>query len=154
MEFHRDIIPGTLPAKEDFTSLTAQQKLQALAHKYYSGILWEPKAGDYYTTSRADLELYQVVYADETVVKTKYCIGSDVVSEWPTYTFLKDFGEKRVFVPEWIFKLDESISPIDRQGEERKKLLYKKLNALRLEVDSSIVDDIKKTVDEIFGTNI
>lgn len=29
-----------------------------------------------------------------------------------------------------------------------KELLYKKLNALRLEVDSSIVDDIKKTVDD------
>jgi hypothetical protein len=31
-----------------------------------------------------------------------------------------------------------------------KELLYKKLNALRLEVDSSIVDDIKSTVDALF----
>lgn len=31
-----------------------------------------------------------------------------------------------------------------------KELLYKKLNALRLEVDSSIVDDIISTVDKIF----
>ncbi len=31
-----------------------------------------------------------------------------------------------------------------------KELLYKKLNALRLEVHSSIVDDIKSTVDAIF----
>jgi len=30
------------------------------------------------------------------------------------------------------------------------ELLYKKLNALRLEVDGSIVDDIKKTVDSLF----
>lgn len=33
-----------------------------------------------------------------------------------------------------------------------KELLYKKLNALRLEVDSSIVDDIKSTVDDIFNS--
>lgn len=32
-----------------------------------------------------------------------------------------------------------------------KELLYKKLNALRLEVDSSIVDDIKSTVDDLFS---
>lgn len=31
-----------------------------------------------------------------------------------------------------------------------KELLYKKLNCLRLEVDSSIVDDIKATVDDLF----
>ena len=32
-----------------------------------------------------------------------------------------------------------------------KDLLYKKLNALRLEVDSSIVDDIVSTVDDLFS---
>ena len=32
-----------------------------------------------------------------------------------------------------------------------KELLYKKLNALRLEVDSSIVDDIVSTVDDLFS---
>ena len=31
-----------------------------------------------------------------------------------------------------------------------KELMYKKLNALRLEVHGSIVDDIKSTVDDIF----
>jgi enoyl-[acyl-carrier-protein] reductase (NADH) len=34
---------------------------------------------------------------------------------------------------------------------ENKQLLYTKLNALRLEVDSSIVDDIKQTVDAVFN---
>lgn len=34
---------------------------------------------------------------------------------------------------------------------DNKKLLYKQLNALRLEVDGSIVDAIKKTVDELFA---
>lgn len=33
---------------------------------------------------------------------------------------------------------------------QNKELLYKKLNALRLEVDRSIVDDIKSTVDALF----
>lgn len=31
-----------------------------------------------------------------------------------------------------------------------KELLYKKLNCLRLEVDGSIADDIKSTVDDLF----
>lgn len=35
--------------------------------------------------------------------------------------------------------------------QEQKQLLYKKLNALRLEVHESIVDDIKQTVDALFA---
>lgn len=35
--------------------------------------------------------------------------------------------------------------------QEQKKLLYRKLNALHLEVDGSIVDDIKQTVDALFA---
>ena len=34
------------------------------------------------------------------------------------------------------------------------ELLFKKLMALRLEVDATIVDDIKKTVDELFNEKV
>jgi hypothetical protein len=88
--------------------LTQNQKLNALAAKYYSGLQWNPKTGDYYTTSRADLELYQIVTADEKIIKTKYCDPQkgDVISDWETESFLKDFGVNRVWVPEWIFSLE------------------------------------------------
>lgn len=88
--------------EKEFTCLTYKQKLDALAYKYYNGgVKWEPKTGDYYTTSRADLELYQIVEANEKEIKTKYCDPKrgDTVSSWVTEDFLKGFGESRVYVP-------------------------------------------------------
>ena len=83
--------------------LTHQQKLDALAYRFYQGAAWDPKAGDFYTTSRADLELYQVVSVEGGVVRTRFTEGSDAISEWPAEEFLTaGFGPKRVFVPEWI----------------------------------------------------
>lgn len=86
------------------TSLTYQQKLEAVALKYYSMYQWQPQAGDYYTTCRADLELYQIVDIKDGKVFTKYMVGSDVVSEWQEDEFLSDntFGRNRVHVPSWI----------------------------------------------------
>ena len=89
------------------TKLTEMQKLHALAYKYYQGQKWEPKKGDYYTTSRADLELYQVVDVTDTKVVTRYLVGSDNVSEWDKNGFLTEgFGVNRVWVPHFIFKLN------------------------------------------------
>lgn len=86
------------------TELTLKQKLDALALKYYSFYQWNPKAGDFYTTSRSDLELYQIVDIRDGKVYTKYLVGSDVISEWPENEFLslETFGRCRVYVPEWI----------------------------------------------------
>ena len=93
--------------------LTLTQKLNAISHKHYSNVEWFPKTGDYYTTSRADLELYQIVEANESVIRTKYCDPSkgDTVSEWPTEDFLRYFGLYRVWVPDWIFELIELSKP-------------------------------------------
>jgi len=89
------------------TELTIEQKLQALSLKYYDGFNWHPKKGDYYTTSRNDLKLYQIVDEDEKYFYTNYCdpsMRSDN-SKWDKDIFLKDFGERRVFVHEFIFKI-------------------------------------------------
>lgn len=82
--------------------LTPEIKLQALEMKYYSGIHWEPKKGDYYTTSRADLELYQVVDVDDEFVYTSYLpVNLDNISKWRKDEFTsKDFGLRRVHVHE------------------------------------------------------
>lgn len=83
--------------------LTYQQKLDALSYRFYQGGVWTPKAGDFYTTSRADLELYQVVSVENGVVRTRFTEGTDAISEWAEDGFLTEgFGPKRVFVPEWV----------------------------------------------------
>ena len=84
--------------------LTAEQKLEAVALKYYQDYQWQPKALNYYTTSRNDFELYQVVDVTDEYIYTKYCDPDrgDRVTQWKKSEFLCDFGEKRVFVPEWI----------------------------------------------------
>lgn len=87
------------------TSLTYQQKLAALSLKYYNGYIWLPKAGDYYTTSRNDLELYKIEKEDEEHFYTIYCnVDSCKLEPWKKNNFLKEFGEKRVLVPDFILK--------------------------------------------------
>ena len=85
------------------SALTPEQKLNALAYRFYQGGEWTPKAGDFYTTSRADLELYQVVKIEDGKVFTRYLIGSDVISEWDEAGFTTEgFGPRRVYVPDWV----------------------------------------------------
>jgi hypothetical protein len=94
-----------LPIGEKITSLTYKQKLQALSSKYYDGLEWQPKKGDYYTTSRNDLELYQIVDENETTFFTNYCgeKKSPEPHEWLKTEFLENFGVNRVYVPDFIF---------------------------------------------------
>ena len=53
-----------------------EQKLQALAaHLYPVGTKsaeWKPKAGDYYTLTRCDLELFRVLEYDEESDQARY----------------------------------------------------------------------------------
>jgi hypothetical protein len=95
-------------------SLTHQQKLEALSLRFYQGLKWTPKAGDYYTTSRADLELYQVVAVEGGQVKTRYCDTgkSDAIATWPVDEFpAAGFGPKRVWVPDFVLKTIPADNP-------------------------------------------
>lgn len=88
--------------------LTLEQKLFALKLKYYDNFEWQPKKGDYYTSCRNDLELYQIVDEDENYFFTNYCNPEQTTpkpSQWPKVDFKKGFGEKRVYVPEITFNL-------------------------------------------------
>lgn len=81
--------------------LTPQNKLEALALRFYQGHVWEPKPGDYYTSSRADLEVYRVVDVTDDEVITEYAEGGMGVSKWPRSEFTTEgFGLMRVWVPE------------------------------------------------------
>lgn len=85
------------------TSLTMHQKLAALSAKYYSFLDWIPEKGHYYTTARDDLQLYQIVDITEDKVKTTYLHCESQISEWERDGFTtRDFGNRRVWVPEWI----------------------------------------------------
>jgi hypothetical protein len=94
--------------------LTIEQKMHALSNAMYlGGVKWIPKGGDFYTTSRADLELYRVISVENGVVKTKYTEGSNEISEWPELGFLTEgFGQNRIHVPDFILKMDESTQPM------------------------------------------
>lgn len=89
--------------------LTPEGKLEALSLKYYHFYKWEPKKGDFYTTSRSDLQLYQIVDENETSFFTNFCDKSFVAenAEWKKDDFLKDFGERRVYVPLCNVKINE-----------------------------------------------
>lgn len=85
-------------------SLTKTKKLQAIEARYYQFLPWEPKKGDYYTSTRSDLELYRIVDIRAGVVFTEYCenIGNEV-SEWDQQTFTTEgFGKMRIWVPDFI----------------------------------------------------
>ena len=92
------------------TSLTPWQKLNSLAMRFYQGNVWHPRAGDYYTTSRADLELYQVVEVQNGSVITRYCDPEKGASltAWHESEFLspETFGGKRVYVHPAFLKPD------------------------------------------------
>lgn len=91
--------------------LTLEQKIEALAARYYQGLEWSPKAGDLYTTSRADLEVYEVVKVESGKVFTRYTEGSDgAISEWPEAEFLTEgFGLNRVWVPPLVLSLNGAM---------------------------------------------
>lgn len=85
--------------------LTAEMKLEAFAVKYYNGLQWNPKKGDYYTTTRADLELYQVHDIDEDFVYTIYTDRECEVQRWDKDKFTtQDFGIRRMWIPDYLIK--------------------------------------------------
>tara|TARA_R110000824_G_scaffold304294_2_gene492121 strand:- start:373 stop:603 length:231 start_codon:yes stop_codon:yes gene_type:complete len=74
-----------------------------MAFRFYQDMEWVPKAGDLYTTSRADLEVYKVVSVENGMVTTEYTENGTAASEWPLDEFTtKGFGPKRVFIPAHI----------------------------------------------------
>lgn len=84
--------------------LTPDQKLQAVSLRYYQRLEWIPKKGDYYTSSRADLELYQIIDEDDENFYTVYCDPrrGNERSSWKKSEFLQGFGEHRVYVPDTL----------------------------------------------------
>lgn len=90
------------------TQLTADQKLKALALKFYSGYVWVPKEGDYYTSSRDDLELYRVIKIEDGKIYTEYCGKTCPFAEWDVQSFTNvGFGVHRVHVPNLILEMSQ-----------------------------------------------
>lgn len=88
------------------THLTRDEKLLAIKLRYYDNLEWIPKKGDYYTSCRNDLELYKIVDEDDNFFMTNYCNPEQTTSnpaQWPKTDFKKGFGEKRIWVPEFVF---------------------------------------------------
>lgn len=93
--------------------LTPYQKMMAFEAKFYQGMKWIAAKGHYYTTTRNDLQLYQVVDVDDQFVYTIYCGFPDNVSKWPVNEFTTHgFGPCRMWVPDYILGLDPACGPI------------------------------------------
>lgn len=130
-----------------YKSLTAEQKLLALKLRFYDDMEWRPKAGDYYTTSRNDLELYKVVEIKmDYWVYTNYCDPAKTTeqpSEWLVSHFTKsEFGPRRVWVPNFI--LDPTVTDrwadLDSMASEPKE--KEPLTAIFLkEIGFTVVSD-------------
>lgn len=104
------------------TQLAEEQKLEALALRYYDQVEWKPRAGDYYTTPRTDLELYQVVKIEDGKVYTRYCHYESELTEWDEEGFVTEgFGSMRVWVPDWTLGiLPEGVSTAEAIAERYK----------------------------------
>lgn len=83
-----------------------------MADRFYNQVdnPWQPKQGDYYTSTRADLELYCIFDESAHHLFTIYCDTSkygDGVNpaKWPKSEFLEGFGINRVQVKPYIFDL-------------------------------------------------
>lgn len=85
---------------------TEKEKLQAMALKFYQCQKWEPASGDFYTSTRYDLELYQVVSIDGEKIRTRYVNTGDFgtsTTDWELAIFLTEgFGPFRVHVPKEV----------------------------------------------------
>lgn len=90
----------------EYTRLTDKQKMEVIGFNFYSQAdggwsqhYWNPKKGDYYTTPRADNELYKIVDEDEEYFYTVYCHDPEQNrSSWKKDEFLKGFGLNRIYV--------------------------------------------------------
>lgn len=94
-----------------YKKLTPMQKLYALSARYYQGVNWQPQKGDYYTSSRADLELYQIIDIHDGIVTTIYCDKQCSPQNWNEKEFTSiGFGMKRIHVPLWILEQIDTIN--------------------------------------------
>lgn len=91
----------------DHKCLTEKQKLEALSARFYQRLKWNPKSGDYYTTSRSDLQLYYISKIEGGIVFTNFCDSpSKKDDEWDFSGFTSEgLGPMRVWVPNWVFDI-------------------------------------------------
>lgn len=89
-------------------NLTPDQKLAALALRFYQGLAWYPKPGDHYTTARNDMELYRIAKIEGGRIFTEYCTRPGELTEWPEAGFTTEgFGLRRVWVPPFVLEYTE-----------------------------------------------
>jgi hypothetical protein len=90
--------------------LTLEQKLAALAMRFYQHLKWEPKVGDHYCLTREGLELYTINRSDgeNFYIRRVYAPGQpegeELADPWPIASFQSGFGENRVYVHPVIFE--------------------------------------------------
>ncbi len=91
-------------------TFSLQQKLAALAMRFYQHMKWEPKVGDYYCLTRDDLELFVINRSDgeNFFIRNVYAPGQpegdELADPWPIESFQEGFGDNRVWVHPAVLK--------------------------------------------------
>ena len=99
---------------------TLEQKIAALAMRFYQKMPWEPKVGDYYCLTREGTELFVINRTDgeNFYIRRVYAPdqpeGSEMSDPWPIESFQSGFGENRVWVHPVI--LERMRSRFEHQG--------------------------------------
>ncbi len=87
------------------TTFTLEQKMSAIAFRFYQKAQWVPQVGDYYCLTRNGLELFVINRTDgenffiRRVFAPGQPEGDELADAWPVETFQQGFGENRVWVP-------------------------------------------------------
>ena len=99
---------------------TLEQKMAALAMRFYQGMKWEPKVGDHYCLTREGTELFTITRTDgeNFFIQRVYAPGQTESHEqqdpWPIAKFQEDFGVNRVWVHPII--LERMAPRFEHQG--------------------------------------
>ncbi len=86
-------------------TFTLEQKMSAIAFRFYQKATWTPSVGDYYCLTREGLELFVINRTDgenffiRRVFAPGQPEGEEMADPWPIASFQQDFGENRVWVP-------------------------------------------------------
>ncbi len=72
-EGNKYVWPKEPDSPETAVSLSAYQKLQAMALKHHTKLDWIPRVGDFYTSESSDLKLYRITDVSDLWVHTEPC---------------------------------------------------------------------------------
>lgn len=146
-------------------NITARQKLAAFELRFYQFQAWEPKVGDYYTVTRAELVLFQIVGRDDQA--GEWIVFSNQYDQEHRFAIegftTQGFGPSRLWVPEWIFENylaeEDEAAQLRRRAElnnypDEVARIWKQDRDELLETLKQVVGDCRCSIKERFSGHL